>query len=643
MIFDAYYSEFTDTQRLRGIELPMAWSGAQFQDGTATVENGLVTSGLYGDGTSTNGVMAQVRNDVNKREADLLSLGLNTEYTLNDNWRLELDISYSKAERQDWGLESYSGTGRGNAHGASDDMSYVIGGTGGAYFNPNLDYSDYDLIRLGGALNWGNDVVNSDGQDGFINMPDTEDELTAIRISAERYIESDFITSVEFGVEYKEREKSKRDVGYYLRLKNYQEGVDNLMPVPEEYRLGLTNLGFIGMGQMISYDSFSLFNDGAYDLFEQVQTDRATNTWTVNEDVTTAFAMANFDTTLFAAEMPFSGNFGVQVVYTDQYSHGIAADSSDGELVLRTNTGGTDYTEVLPSFNGTLEVDDNMFVRLGAARTLARARLDQMNASRGYSYNNALEDSTDINNSPWSGNGGNPELEPWMAWQFDLSLEYYFDELGYVAVAGFYKDLENYIYNKSVVQDFSNAPLAEGQDPALDVGLVDSFANGEGGEIHGIEATASISGELLHDSLEGFGLIVSGSITDSEVVGEKGSDPIDLPGLSKKVLNTTLYYENSGFEARVSSRYRSDFLGEISGLSMSRQTVNVNGELVVDAQLAYHFDENNYAPLDGLSLLFQVTNLTDEPFSTYHNGDARQVKDYQVYGRNFMAGFNYKF
>ena len=42
-------------------------------------------------------------------------------------------------------------------------------------------------------------------------------------------------------------------------------------------------------------------------------------------------------------------------------------------------------------------------------------------------------------------------------------------------------------------------------------------------------------------------------------------------------------------------------------------------------------------------MLFQVNNMTDEPFHTFQNGDERQVIDYQTYGRTFLIGVNYKY
>jgi iron complex outermembrane receptor protein len=63
-------------------------------------------------------------------------------------------------------------------------------------------------------------------------------------------------------------------------------------------------------------------------------------------------------------------------------------------------------------------------------------------------------------------------------------------------------------------------------------------------------------------------------------------------------------------------------------------------EIVVDAQVGYTFQSGS---LEGLGVLLQVSNLTNERFLTYYNDDIRQVRDYQNYGRNFMVGVTYKF
>ncbi len=95
-----------------------------------------------------------------------------------------------------------------------------------------------------------------------------------------------------------------------------------------------------------------------------------------------------------------------------------------------------------------------------------------------------------------------------------------------------------------------------------------------------------------------------------------GSDPISLPGLSKRVYNFTAYYERSGFEARVSQRRRSDFIGEIGNFN-NHSLRYVVGENVTDAQVSYTFSDSSAA---WLTLLLQGSNLTNEPYRTYAGG-----------------------
>ena len=633
---DLYYSDFEEEQVLRGIELPLSWGGATLIN--PTIENGLVTSGTF------DGVKAIVRNDYTRRDSKVMALGWNTEYTLSSNLSLMADVSYSKAEREDFSLESYATNGRGDNQGTRDSIDFAMEGTTGAIFTPTLDYSDTDQFKLGAARTWGNGIdTPGDGQDGFVNAPEIEDELSAIRVAAEYFLDSGAISSVKAGLNYSEREKTKADTGIYLTLKNYP----GLTDIPEEFLKGPTSLDFIGMGNMVSYDSYGLYQSGAYNEFEQRESAKFVNSWSVKEEVITAYVQVNVDTEV--AEFPVKGNFGVQVVNTDQssvgsanYASSVVSDANcENGFCVQPSSGSYDYTEILPSINLSIELAENQILRVGAARTLARTRMDQMNASAGTNYDPSRADNTDLQQSPWSGNGGNVELDPWMANQLDLSYEFYMDDNGYFSLAGFYKELENYVYTEQLLYDFSDIPV-EGEQPILTEGYISGPANGEGGSISGIEATFSLSGALLSDALSGFGVIVSGSITDSDVQETKDSDSIDLPGLSNKVLSSTFYYEDYGFSARISSRYRSEFLGETNSFTFERVNRYVAKELIVDAQIGYDFSQSNMQSLDGLSVLFQVSNLTDEPFTTYEN-EASKPKDHQVYGRNFMLGLNYTF
>tara|TARA_R110002167_G_scaffold133215_2_gene318049 strand:- start:50656 stop:53376 length:2721 start_codon:yes stop_codon:yes gene_type:complete len=627
-VVDIYYTKFTDDQRLRGIEIPAAW-GTNGGVTSTTTEDGLVTQGTI------NGAEVVIRNDVNKRDAESLSIGWNNKFTINDNWSVEADIALSKAERTDIGMESYTGTGRGTGVGAVDDLGFNYNGNGGYNFTHDLNYADPNVIKLGDPLGWGS-PLGANTQDGFINKPEIDDELKSFRLSAEYVFDDGAVRSVEFGVNRTNRDKSKLDKGYYLTLAGYDGSDDYLETVPEQYLLSPTSLDFFGMGDVLSYDSLAFYNDGGYTETDVADVDlsRATNSWAVSEEVSTFYVKTNLESELFG--FPLTGNVGIQAVHTDQSSDGTVATVENGVVTLTPRTAGDSYLEWLPSMNLGFEVADGQMLRFAAARTLTRARMDKMNANVNFSYNQNPNDGVN-----WSGGAGNPELRPWLARQYDISYENYFSDQGYFSVAVFYKDLENYVYDQQTNFDFSTIlPQNPGDNP---IGNVSQPQNGNGGYVQGIEASLSIDFGLFADSLSGFGTILSGSYNDSEVKETSDSDPTTLPGLSEKTFNATVYYENSGFEARISSRYRSDFLGEVTKISLQRENVNIKAETVVDAQIGYDFTESGIDALYGLSVQFQINNLTNEPFTSYTGDDQRLVRDYQNYGRNFMLGANYKF
>lgn len=619
---DLYYSEFEEVQELRGIELPLQWSSAQLQPGY-TVEDGLVTAGTW---TNVRGVM---RNDISSRESDVFSAGLNVDFPLGGTWVGEVDLSHSKVNRNDEIYESYSGIPQSSP--VSDAPGFRMSDRG-AVFSPTFDYTDSSVVLLTSPQGWGGDVVPG-GQLGYTNQPEIDDELNQVRLGALRGLDSWGLSSVEVGANYGKREKSLVQDEFFLDLAN-DVGNDNREPIPNV--TGITDLSFLGIPGMVSYNPLELARNGTYALIPNPNGDVTIKSWSVEEEVMLGYVKLGIDTE--AGSIPVSGNVGFQVVNTDQSSTALSAGGTGSGVPVVETTGGTDYTEILPSLNLTFDFDNDNYVRFAAARTMARPRMDQMRASRTFSYNPAKADETDINNSPWSSSGGNPELEPWIANALDLSYEKYFAERrGYFALAVFYKDLDSYVYDQQVVQDFTGFPYS-GPEPVLFEGYSTAPANGKGGSISGVEVALSVTGEMLTEALTGFGMILTGSYTDSNIKPNPGNPSQPLPGLSEEVANLTLYYENYGFSGRVSARYRSEFLGEVSGFGNGRNLTMVEGETVIDAQVGYDFSGR----LDGLSVMLQGFNLTDEPFQTYYNNDTRQIRDYQVYGRSYMIGFSYK-
>jgi len=633
---DLYYSEFREKQILRGIELPLYWSSAMLQPGY-TAEGGLITQGTY---TGVKGVM---RNDLNTRNTKLKSAGWNIAYDTDNGWTLSADLSHSDAKRTDVIFESYSGTGPSGV-GATDTMTFNTTPGAGTTFGSTLDYTNSTLFMLTDPQGWGAGAAGGAlTQAGFYNTPAIKDELNAIRLEAERDLAWGPINKVEFGYNASRREKSKEVHESFLTFGGrIADGAPLSRPIPQQALLGTVSLELIGIKAMLAYDPTYLLDNGVYTLIADQNPAVQTRNWAVKEDVQVAYAKFNIDSTL--GSIPVTGNTGLQVVYTDQSSTGTRVDPSDTANPT-SNDGGDKYTYVLPSLNLTFDLSNETFLRFGAARTLARARMDELRASQSFNQNFGNLTSTDPANAYFSTEGGNPELRPYIADGVDLALEKYFGRSAYISAATYYKKLSNFVNsNASHVEDFSAfVPMLPPAQQALlgtPLGVAKGPENGKGGYIRGIELSASIQGDIFFEPLRNFGLIISGSYTDSEVKLEENSDPIDMPGLSKKVINTTFYYENNGFNARISNRYRSKFLGEVAGLSAARIYRTVDTESVLDAQIGYEFRQG---PLDGLSILLQANNITDEPFKTYENDDPRRTIDYQKYGSTYMVGVSYRF
>ncbi len=642
---DVMYSKFQDEQTLRGQEI--AGYTAQGRD-ILQVENGLVTQGVF------QGLLTQARNDFSDRDSETFAAGFNTEYQIDDHWSIEADLSYSKATRDYSAFEVYSALDRGQSDVGRADYVYNLGpdSDNGLSFSTPLDFSSPTAWQLGDNLGWGGPFCTEElgwqcaSQDGFVNTESSSDELKAVRLAVERQMDNEFFSSIEIGARYAQRDKENARRGDFLSLYTLADAqageASALVAVPEQYILEPTSLDFIGIGDHFSFDSRQLVADGFYNFFPESTLAAARNDYVVEEDVFNAWFIANIDAVV--GDTPVNGNVGVQAVYTDQSSSGsIGSNILSNELIVPFEDGDK-YWEFLPSLNLSIDVTEDSKVRVGIARVMARPRMDQIRAGREYSLSDT---GTGLNGSPWGGNGGNPQLRPWLAWQFDLSYEAYFGEGGYASVAGFYKKLGNYVFSDAI--EYDARPLLSTELQAaideLDV-PVDTFTgyitvptNGEGGKIYGVELSASIPFSMFSEDLDGFGFLGSASFTDSSVKETAESEAIELPGLSKTVINGTLYYEKHGFQARVSARHRSSFLAESFAIGLSREETRAQGETIIDAQISYDLDDMGYR---GLTLYLQGSNLTNEPFRQFRNNDVNQTRNFHTYGRNFLFGFTYK-
>ncbi|WP_386266562.1 TonB-dependent receptor [Xanthomonas citri] len=552
-------------------------------------------------GGDASGVYPLVRGMYNKREDKIDAFGWNNEITAG-SVKIVADLNYSKATRDELNLEN-------NLQRAPmpqlDTVGVSVVGNGFSQLSPGMNYSNPDELFL----------TNTIYGSGYGKVPRVEDVLKGARLQASFPMPEalSWFSDLDVGVNYANREKQKTQPEGNITL-----GAQGEATVAADLQYAPVNLGFAGLGSLPAWNvpatvaRYMLFNpsDDASFLVSKA--------WTVEEKITTAWLRANINTEW--GEVGVRGNIGVQLQRADQSSQANYWDASQpaGSEVRPIDDGKT-YRDWLPSLNLAFQFPYEQTLRFAMAKQVARPRVDQLRAS--------LEFGVDTSTGRPGASGGNPMLDPWRANALDISYEKYFADRAYVAAAFFYKDLKSYIYTQSRDNyDFSALVAGyvppPGSAPVLTTGTFSAPFNGKGGTLRGVELTASLPLELIFAPLEGFGIQASATFNDSDVkirdpesASSVGDGEISLPGLSKRVYNLTAYYEHKGFEARVSQRRRSDFIGEIGNFNGNRTLRYVVGENITDAQISYNFSEAS--SLSGLTLLLQASNLSNSPYRTY--------------------------
>ncbi|WP_156818917.1 TonB-dependent receptor [Sphingomonas sp. Mn802worker] len=347
--------------------------------------------------------------------------------------------------------------------------------------------------------------------------------------------------------------------------------------------------------------------------------------YSINEKTYGGYAMLKVghpDTTYHA-------NIGLRVVRTEQTSRGniVGVDpSTPGAL---SNDFGTyapievkrSYTDILPAVNIWFDLTPQLVARFGAGRTIARP-----------DYTDIVP-RVSLNPGALSGDGGDPNVNRYQSDDYNASLEFYPDRETIVAAAVYYKNIANYIVNRTVQERYPIQtttpnlsrciPAAGGTatNPLYDCLFdINRRSNGSGGHNFGVEA--QISRRIFGP----FGAIVNYTYSDAK---SDAGDPI--PGNSKHALNLTGYFENDWLSARVSYNYRSAFFINIDRASPLNQGKTES----LDASL-------NVKLTDNFSLTADAVNLTNAKIYQYSGTETRFRALYDN-GRIFYAGVRAKF
>lgn len=333
--------------------------------------------------------------------------------------------------------------------------------------------------------------------------------------------------------------------------------------------------------------------------------------WTVEEDIYAGYGLIRYDSGRAVVVA------GVRLEYTDFSSRGnlvelyeegaeLNGTVLEDDLVTVTALNSTNsYTDVLPSVNVRYEMTDSVVARAAVSRSVVRPLFEAV-ASRV-----AVEDN--------EASVGNPDLEPYSAWNYDLSLEYYPSEISVLSAGLFYKSIEDFIFTQ-VFEDFEFGGRTFDE--------VEVAQNGDDAEVWGLELNYQQQFGFLPTPFDGF--LVSFNYTYVDSDASFAERDIPLPKQSDNIAGFVLGYEKYGLDLRLAMSYRDRYLDEIVEEGLDRYT---------DAHNQWDFTAK-YRFGDNWMMYAEVINLNDEP-AYYYAGSKTRPLQYDEFGRTTVVGVQY--
>ncbi len=389
---------------------------------------------------------------------------------------------------------------------------------------------------------------------------------------------------------------------------------------------------------------------GVPNTTEQLFTDQLSS-FKVHERTTAGYIMGDIGN----RDSRFHLNFGLRLVQTDlRIGNGQTATSPtyygtapwngvDSNVVPVTT--GRSYTDVLPSFNFTLDMTDSQLLRVSAARVVSPQDLFSLGLGNSFNFTRQTDARVNVNTGLKDGfafaggSSGNAQLDPYRATQGLISYENYFTKGGLISVSGFWKQIDNFVETQNIatlVKDDFGGTTSNVTEPV----------NAGAGHVYGVELGAQyVFTDRFSPYLQGFGL--AGNYTYSNSQSEQGtsfSSKSQIPGVAENSVTGTLYYERFGFSGRLSYSWRDKAVNDSlvgatfafpdqNGVSKIYQVYSAPyGQL--DGQLGYDFNAH-------VGVTFQVQNITDEAQHTYLQFP-NQPFTYDTSGRRFFLGIKFK-
>jgi iron complex outermembrane receptor protein len=545
------------------------------------------------NGTSGRGVVYDAID--RKAFATTWSGDLDGTFTPNERWSMQFDTGYTQA---DGDTESQPFV----EFGAPASFRYDLRGSTPQVQFLNIDPKDphqmeFDFASL-------HHITNDDSE-------------SYAYADAERFLNAGAIKSIKFGLKYADHER-KTDFqattygGFFLPLS--ATGCGGHACTAADFMGGLTPSDFLdgiaSSGTLASYWSVNRGNveNILFNAFSGTRIPNPPEVFSVEEKATAGFAMANLKAGAW------KGNVGLRIVHTDQTSTGnIVGGAGEIQNAFGNFThvsADRSYWDYLPSVTFARDLSQQVVLRLAAARTMARPDFTDVSPR------------VTLNPGALTGQGGDPEVDPYRANQADVSLEWYHGNDEILSAALFYKDIQSFITDRPVQQahliqtDTPNLSLCT---PAFTAEFPNRYScqftinqrvNGGGGNVKGLELNA------LQKLGRGFGF--QGNYTYSDA--EADEEGLEIPGNSKHSGNLIGFYENARFGARLAYSYRSEFF-----VTFDRSTrLNQDALKSLDGSLAFNLFRGVTLTADGVNLtnekIVQFASDSFRPRAVYSNG-----------------------
>lgn len=309
------------------------------------------------------------------------------------------------------------------------------------------------------------------------------------------------------------------------------------------------------------------------------------------------------------------------------YFDNTAWNPGAGTLYYKTPTKRR-FDNILPSLNLRFELAKDLIGRFGASETIGRQNYNLYGAAYG---------TPSCSTGVCLVSGPNPDLQPMISRNTDVSVAWYFARRALLSVSIFDSLIKGYAKTGTVRQD-STIDLT---DP--NTGVTRNYFITTTGQ-----QTARIQGiELAYEQPigAGFGFQSNVSVADTKV-----ADGRPMPGVSKYSANLGGYFENDVFSVRLVYNYRGKY---VSSTTAPSPTINSQGNTVINGvtmpaaptiaapvsnvALSVNYDVNSQ-----LQLSFNATNLTNPTRAQYRYSELEQQK-LDASGRQYYLEGRYKF